>query len=131
MHELRRTRVPIKLVRSREDTGFPRNETVRSVSFERFDQKVSRKTGRLFVSQLIFPSNGMCVAYGPPELSQRGMMTQQQLRTSPVVNQMIIVTILFLESHTWAIRFPIPARSVGFGVGELFILLFHPYRESR
>ena len=65
--------------------------------------------------------------YGPPELSQSGMMTQQQLRTSPVVAKMSSVVILFLEFHKSEIRFPMPTRSVGCGSWFKSISLFHPY----
>ena len=66
--------------------------------------------------------------YGPPELSQSGMITQQQLRTSPVVARMTNVVILFLEFHKSEIRFTIPTRSVGCGAWFEFISFFHPYR---
>ncbi len=65
--------------------------------------------------------------YGPPELSQSGMITQQQLRTSPAVAQIISLAILFLEFHKSEICFPIPTRSVGCGSWFKFISLFHPY----
>jgi len=65
--------------------------------------------------------------YGTPELSQSGMITQQQLRTSPVVARMMNVVILFLEFHKSEIRFPIPTRSVGCVVWFRFIDLFYPY----
>ena len=51
--------------------------------------------------------------YRPPEMSQSGMITQQQLRTSPVVARMISAAILFLEFHKSEMRFPILTRSVG------------------
>jgi hypothetical protein len=56
-----------------------------------------------------------------------GMITQQQLRTSPVVPRMITLTILFLEFHIPEIRFLIRTRSVGCEVWFKFINLFHPY----
>ena len=65
--------------------------------------------------------------YGTPELSQSGMITQQQLRTSPVVARMRNVANLFLEFQTSEIRFPIPTRSVDGGAWFNFISLSYPY----
>lgn len=59
--------------------------------------------------------------YGPPELSQSGMMTQQQLRTSPLIARKTIATTLFLEFHKSEIRFWISTLSVGCGVWFNFI----------
>jgi hypothetical protein len=59
--------------------------------------------------------------------SQSGIITQQQLRTSPVDAKITTLAILFLEFHKSEIRFPILSRSVGCGAWFKFILLFHPY----
>jgi hypothetical protein len=48
-----------------------------------------------------------------PYLCQSGMITQQQLRTSPAAAKMTSLTILFLEFHKSERRLPIPALSVG------------------
>jgi hypothetical protein len=59
--------------------------------------------------------------------SQSGIITQQQLRTSPADAKMIILAILFLEFHKSEIRFSIPTRSVGCEAWFKFINPFHPY----
>lgn len=68
--------------------------------------------------------------YGTLELSQSGMMMQQQLRTSPPVARTTSLAIRFLEFHTSEIRFPIPARSAGCGVCSKFVMVFTPSEYS-
>jgi hypothetical protein len=46
-------------------------------------------------------------------LLESGIITQQQLRTSPVVAKMIRLALLFPEFHKSEIRFPILNRSAG------------------
>ena len=62
-------------------------------------------------------------------LVESGMITQQQLRTSPVVAKIISLVILFLELHKLEICFPQLALSPGCGACFRFINLFHPYKD--
>ena len=64
-------------------------------------------------------------------LVESGMITQQQLRTSPRVTRVMSLTILFRELHALEIRFPIPTRFVGMGVWLEFMNLFYPYYSLR
>jgi hypothetical protein len=73
-----------------------------------------------------FTSEECVPPYGPPELSQSGMMMQQQLRTSPEAARKSSAVILFLDFHRSEKRFPIPPRSGGCGVWFKFIDLFYP-----
>ena len=54
-------------------------------------------------------------------LLESGIITQQQLRTSPV-DRIISLALLFRKFHKWEIRFPIPTCVVGSGFGFKFIL---------
>jgi|SRR5688500_17447098 len=56
-----------------------------------------------------------------------GMIMQQQLRTSPVVDKMSILTVLFREFQKSEIGFPIRTLSAGCGSWSKFIGFFHPY----
>ena len=47
-------------------------------------------------------------------LLESGIITQQQLRTSPV-DRIMSLALLFRKFQKWEMRFPIPTRSVGSG----------------
>jgi hypothetical protein len=73
--------------------------------------------------EIALPLTWACAARLVP-LVESGMITQQQLRTSPRVSRVVSLTIRLREFHTLEIRSPIPTRSVRVGVWFPFMKFF-------